>query len=340
MSIYRRGATELARSLRRATCASTAPLVSTSSRAPRRAMATDASKGGGGGGGDAGASSSASSSTMDAKDEPKKKTKLAYGWSSRVHTCRFAEHDMMIMHPDTARGIEVLLNPIYNKGTGYSIAEKERLGIRGLTPPRQFTIDEQCAKIWNTMTTTGKTPMHMWRSMQALQDRNETLFYRLIVEHIEELAPIIYTPTVGEACKHYSRLFRRPRGMYFSVDDVGEFNAMMYNWKNDVSVIVVTDGSRVLGLGDLGAQGMGISVGKLDLYVAGARRTTTADLVQLRGESVRAPREGGAVRARDPVRARERGERQPAASGADGPRPRRVRAVSDRPEHGDEAGRV
>jgi malate dehydrogenase (decarboxylating) len=271
MSIYRRGATELARSLRRATCASTAPLVSTSSRAPRRAMATDASKGGGGGGGDAGASSSASSSTMDAKDEPKKKkTKLAYGWSSRVHTCRFAEHDMMIMHPDTARGIEVLLNPIYNKGTGYSIAEKERLGIRGLTPPRQFTIDEQCAKIWNTMTTTGKTPMHMWRSMQALQDRNETLFYRLIVEHIEELAPIIYTPTVGEACKHYSRLFRRPRGMYFSVDDVGEFNAMMYNWKNDVSVIVVTDGSRVLGLGDLGAQGMGISVGKLDLYVAGA----------------------------------------------------------------------
>lgn len=106
--------------------------------------------------------------------------------------------------------------------------------------------------------------------MQALQDRNETLFYRLLVDHIEELAPIIYTPTVGEACLQYSRLFRRPRGMYFSAKDVGHFNAMMYNWKNDVSVIVVTDGSRVLGLGDLGAHGMGISVGKLDLYVAGA----------------------------------------------------------------------
>lgn len=116
----------------------------------------------------------------------------------------------------------------------------------------------------------GKTAMFKWRSMQALQDRNETLFYRLLVDHIEELAPIIYTPTVGEACLQYSRLFRRPRGMYFSADDRGHFNAMMYNWKSDVNVIVVTDGSRVLGLGDLGAQGMGISVGKLDLYVAGA----------------------------------------------------------------------
>ena len=110
----------------------------------------------------------------------------------------------------------------------------------------------------------------MFMSMQALQDRNETLFYRLLVDHIEELAPIIYTPTVGEACLQYSRLFRRPRGMYFSAEDVGHFNAMMYNWKSDVRVIVVTDGSRILGLGDLGAQGMGISVGKLDLYVAGA----------------------------------------------------------------------
>ena len=107
----------------------------------------------------------------------------------------------------------------------------------------------------------GKTAMFKWRSMQALQDRNETLFYRLLVEHIEELAPIIYTPTVGEACLQYSRLFRRPRGMYFSADDRGHFNAMMYNWKSDVNVIVVTDGSRVLGLGDLGAQGMGAGAG-------------------------------------------------------------------------------
>ena len=191
-------------------------------------------------------------------------------WNNRVHKCRFAEHDVQVMHSDTNRGIEVLLNPIYNKGTGFSIAEKERLGIRGLTPPRYFSIEEQCAKIWENMNEPGKTAMFKWRSMQALQDRNETLFYRLLVDHIEELAPIIYTPTVGEACLQYSRLFRRPRGMYFSVEDVGHFNAMMYNWKSDVRVIVVTDGSRILGLGDLGAQGMGISVGKLDLYVAGA----------------------------------------------------------------------
>ena len=194
---------------------------------------------------------------------------LSGGWN-RKHSCRFAEHDVQVMHAETNRGIEVLLNPIYNKGTGFSIAEKERLGIRGLTPPRYFSIEQQCDKIWENMSEPGKTAMFKWRSMQALQDRNETLFYRLLVDHIEELAPIIYTPTVGEACMQYSRLFRRPRGMYFSADDRGHFNAMMYNWKSDVNVIVVTDGSRVLGLGDLGAQGMGISVGKLDLYVAGA----------------------------------------------------------------------
>ena len=205
----------------------------------------------------------------DAKPPERGAAPLSTGWN-RKHSCRFAEHDVQVMHSDTNRGIEVLLNPIYNKGTGFSIAEKERLGVRGLTPPRYFSIEQQCDKIWESMNEPGKTAMFKWRSMQALQDRNETLFYRLLVEHIEELAPIIYTPTVGEACVQYSRLFRRPRGMYFSADDVGHFNAMMYNWKSDVNVIVVTDGSRVLGLGDLGAQGMGISVGKLDLYVAGA----------------------------------------------------------------------
>mmetsp|Transcript_4762 Transcript_4762/g.12025 ORF Transcript_4762/g.12025 Transcript_4762/m.12025 type:complete len:687 (-) Transcript_4762:44-2104(-) len=191
-------------------------------------------------------------------------------WEARVHKCRLAEADMHVMHPKTNRGIEILLNPIYNKGTGFNVAERERLGIRGLVPPRHFSIEEQTAKIWESLSEPGKPAMQKWRSLQALQDRNETLFYALLVNHIEDLAPIIYTPTVGEACLQYSRLFRRPRGMYFSAEDIGHFNAMMYNWKNDVSVIVVTDGSRVLGLGDLGAQGMGIAVGKLDLYVAGA----------------------------------------------------------------------
>jgi len=186
------------------------------------------------------------------------------------HQCRLESEQVVVMHKDTNRGIEVLHNPVYNKGTSYSLAERERLGVRGLVPPRFFSLEDQHKKVW-ALLNENEVPIRKWRQLQALQDRNETLFYYLLVNHIEELAPIIYTPTVGEAAIAYSRLFRRARGMYFSADDRGHFNAMMYNWKqDDVSCIVVTDGSRILGLGDLGAQGMAISVGKLDLYVAGA----------------------------------------------------------------------
>ena len=137
-----------------------------------------------------------------------------------------------------------------------------------MVPPRYFTIAEQAAKIWSQNRTLA-APLERWSHLQDLKDRNETLFYRLVHEHIEELAPIIYTPTVGDACLQYSKLLRRARGMYFSSADRGDFNSMMFNWKRDVTVIVVTDGSRILGLGDLGMNGMGISQGKLDLYVAG-----------------------------------------------------------------------
>ena len=107
----------------------------------------------------------------DAKPPERGAAPLSTGWN-RKHSCRFAEHDVQVMHSDTNRGIEVLLNPIYNKGTGFSIAEKERLGIRGLTPPRYFSIEQQCDKIWENMNEPGKTAMFKWRSMQALQDRN------------------------------------------------------------------------------------------------------------------------------------------------------------------------
>jgi len=113
--------------------------------------------------------------------------------------------------------------------------------------------------------------MEKYTFLSSLQDRNETLFYNLLLEHIEELAPIIYTPTVGQACIHFNSLFRKTRGMYFTKEDKGHMAAMMYNWpRSKVDVVVVTDGSRILGLGDLGANGMGIPIGKLALYVAGA----------------------------------------------------------------------
>jgi len=179
-----------------------------------------------------------------------------------------ARDAVVVMHPDTSRGIEVLHNPVYNKGTSFTASERERLGVRGLVPPRYFTIEEQSKKIWAQNKALAE-PLDRWSHLQDLKDRNETLFYRLVKDNIEELAPIIYTPTVGDACLKYSALLRRARGMYFSCADRGDFNSMMFNWKRDVSVIVVTDGSRILGLGDLGTNGMGISQGKLDLYVAG-----------------------------------------------------------------------
>ena len=102
--------------------------------------------------------------------------------------------------------------------------------------------------------------------LEDLHDRNETLYHRVIVDHIEEVAPLIYTPTVGQACQEFATRYRRPRGMYFTEEDRGQMAAMVYNWPHkDVHVIVVTDGSRILGLGDLGANGMGIPIGKLSL---------------------------------------------------------------------------
>ena len=186
--------------------------------------------------------------------------------STKFH--RRVTDDVVVMHPDTSRGIEVLHNPVYNKGTSFTASERERLGVRGLVPPRYFTIEQQAEKIW-TQNKSMERPLERWAHLQDLKDRNETLFYRLVHDHIEELAPIIYTPTVGDACLQFSKLLRRARGMYFSADDRGNFNSMMFNWKRSVSVIVVTDGSRILGLGDLGTNGMGISQGKVDLYVAG-----------------------------------------------------------------------
>lgn len=165
-----------------------------------------------------------------------------------------------------AVGIELLHDPRLNKGTGFTEAERDTLKLRGLVPPRVFTLAEQEGRIMENFRLKC-SDLERYVFLAALQDRNETLFYRIVLDHIEEMMPIIYTPTVGEACKQFALIFRRPRGMYVSARDAGRVEEVLRNWpERDVAVIVVTDGERILGLGDLGANGMGIPIGKLALY--------------------------------------------------------------------------
>jgi len=168
-------------------------------------------------------------------------------------------------------GVDILNDPLYNKGTAFPLSERDRLGLRGLLPPCEgFGINLQIERVLRRFRSI-KVPLNQYQQLVGLQDRNEVLFYRVLIENLAELAPVIYTPTVGEACMQFGNIYRRPRGMYFSSNDLGNMNAMVYNWPcDDVRLAVITDGSRVLGLGDLGVNGMGISVGKLSLYVAAA----------------------------------------------------------------------
>lgn len=165
-------------------------------------------------------------------------------------------------------GIDILQNPLWNKALAFSPSERDRLGIRGLIPPGHRSITDQVER---TLTKLRELPDNPSRNLflQELHNRNETLYHRLLVDNIEEIAPLVYTPTVGYVCQQFGFKFTRPRGMYFSRADRGEFSTMLHNWPHDdVHVIVVTDGSRILGLGDLGVHGMGIPIGKLALYCA------------------------------------------------------------------------
>ena len=165
-------------------------------------------------------------------------------------------------------GIALLQDPRYNKGTAFTDAERDALGIRGLLPPRVFTLEEQLARVMENFRA-KESAIERYVFMVALQDRNETLFYRAVMDHLTDMLPIIYTPTVGEACQRFGHLFRRPRGLYLSPRERGRISEVLANWpEREVAVIVVTDGERVLGLGDLGAYGMGIPIGKAALYTA------------------------------------------------------------------------
>lgn len=166
----------------------------------------------------------------------------------------------------TARGLELLHDPRRNKGTAFTEREREELGLRGLLPPRVFTEEAQAHRNIENLRRQS-TDLERYVELQALAERNQTLFYRVLYDHVEELLPIVYTPTVGEACVRYGHIFQRSRGLFVSADDRGRIADVLRNWpESDVRVIVVTDGGRILGLGDLGAHGMGIPVGKLTLY--------------------------------------------------------------------------
>ncbi len=167
-------------------------------------------------------------------------------------------------------GLSLLREPTLNKGTAFTETERDALGLRGLLPPHVCSQEEQEARVLENFRRKS-TNLEKYIDLNALHDRNEALFFRIVIDNPDEMLPIIYTPTVGLACQQFGHIFQRPRGLFIGANDRGRIARILRNWPyHDVRIIVVTDGERILGLGDLGANGMGIPVGKLELYTAGA----------------------------------------------------------------------
>src|SRR5262249_34073166 len=165
------------------------------------------------------------------------------------------------------RGVALLHDPLLNKGTAFSEPERDAFGLRGLLPAHPLTLEEQAARV---LTNLRRLPDDLEKhvALNALHDRNETLFFRVVCDNIDEIQPLIYTPTVGLACQRFGHIFQRPRGLFIGANGRRRIAALMRTWPSPAKLIVVTAGERILGLGGLGANGMGIPVGKLSLYTA------------------------------------------------------------------------
>jgi malate dehydrogenase (oxaloacetate-decarboxylating)(NADP+) len=165
-------------------------------------------------------------------------------------------------------GRPLLNDRVRTKSTAFSRKERDDLKLRGLVPHSVADLETQQMRVLENMRRKSHD-IERYIFLTSLQERNQTLFYRTVIDHIEEIMPLIYTPTVGQACREFAHIFRKPQGFYITPDDKGEIATMLDNWpEKDIRVIVITDGQRILGLGDLGANGMGIPIGKLALYIA------------------------------------------------------------------------
>lgn len=169
--------------------------------------------------------------------------------------------------PEMPTGLALLHDPLYNKGTAFTEAERDALDLRGLLPAHVHTQEEQAVRVLNNLRKIAD-PLEKFVALNALHDRNESLFFRVLCDNIDEMQPLVYTPTVGLACQKFGHVFQRPRGLFIGANDRGRIAQVLCNWPYTAGIIVVTDGERILGLGDLGANGMGIPVGKLSLYTA------------------------------------------------------------------------
>jgi malate dehydrogenase (oxaloacetate-decarboxylating) len=179
------------------------------------------------------------------------------------------------------RGMELLETPLLNKGTAFTEGERTALGLHGLLPPQVETLDQQVVRAYEAFRRkTDDLERHIY--LRALQDTNEVLFYRLLLDHMEEMMPIVYTPVVGQGCQEFSHIYRRPRGLFIPYPLRDSIRQLLHHRPNpEVDVIVVTDGERILGIGDQGAGGLGIPIGKLSLYtlIGGIRPERTLPIV-------------------------------------------------------------